>query len=71
MSHDPLCPMPTSKFMAAACRCDLIAAVRERTLDEAVAAVERVPWSVTFTDLWVADKRDVLDAIAALRQATP
>lgn len=28
MTHDPMCPMPTSKFMAATCRCDLIARVR-------------------------------------------
>ena len=44
MEHDPMCPMPTSKFMAEKCRCDLIARVAERERERAaarVAALER------------------------------
>jgi len=51
MSHDPLCPawwlpkpypgeVVVEEWHARACRCRLIAAVRQRTLDEAVAALK-------------------------------
>ena len=73
MSHDPLCwPVADGE-----CRCDLIAAVRERTLDEAVAAVEAVEASASFKPAGSATWResvrrdDAVAAIAALRKATP
>ena len=43
MSHQPECDANAGRY-GVVCMCDLIAAVRERTLDEAVAAVEREPW---------------------------
>lgn len=45
-AHDPLC-QPIRRYTVngqVRCDCPLIAAVRERTLDEAVAAVESMPY---------------------------
>jgi len=80
MSHDPLCPawwlpkpypgeVVVEEWHARACRCRLIAAVRQRTLDEAAAAVEELRFSRPATLRVSLQAAEVLAAIAALRRA--
>jgi hypothetical protein len=62
MSHDPLCwPVADGE-----CHCDLIAAVRERTLDEAIDALEA-------TDLcgFHGCRGKATSVVDGLRQVTP
>lgn len=41
MTHDPMCPMPDSRFMSATCQCDLIARVRADERERAAVVVRQ------------------------------
>jgi hypothetical protein len=76
MDHDELCHMDWMPPDICA-RCALIAAVRQRTLDEAVAVVRLLEASASFKPAGSATWResvrrdDAVAAITALRQVTP
>jgi len=62
MTHDPMCPMPDSRFMSATCQCDLIARVRADERERAAERIENAPWA---EESWIAYEQRIIDLAAA------